>query len=141
MVRDVDRYSEFVPWCTASRVMRQRADGLIEAELGVGFRLFSERYTSLVRLDPERRVKATASESHLFDYLVNEWRFRPGPQPGTTWLQFLVDFRFRSPLYRTAVDLFFNEVVKQMVRAFEQRALVLRRERARRARLEERGRE
>ncbi|KAK4536313.1 hypothetical protein CDCA_CDCA08G2338 [Cyanidium caldarium] len=129
VVADVDRYCEFVPWCTSSRVVQRHGERLMEAELGVGFRWFHERYLSLVRLNPGHSVKATASKSQLFEHLVNEWHFQPGPEPDTAWVLFSVDFRFRSPLYRAAVDLFFNEVAKRMVSAFEARAAVLAAER------------
>jgi ribosome-associated toxin RatA of RatAB toxin-antitoxin module len=45
-------------------------------------------------------VQTTASESGLFDHLINVWEFKPGPVPGTCDLYFLVDFKFQSPLYR-----------------------------------------
>ncbi|KAK4530138.1 hypothetical protein CCYA_CCYA03G0995 [Cyanidiococcus yangmingshanensis] len=128
VVADVERYQEFVPWCTGSRVVRRFGERLLEAELKVGFQLFHEEYISLVRLEPGRAVRATATTSRLFENLVNEWRFRPAENPKESWVYFYVDFRFRSPLYRTAVDLFFNEVAKKMVRAFEERAQVVHRE-------------
>ncbi|MBA0844158.1 hypothetical protein Goarm_001280, partial [Gossypium armourianum] len=42
---------------------------------------------------------STASESSLFDHLINIWEFIPGPVPRTCSLYFLVDFKFQSPLY------------------------------------------
>jgi coenzyme Q-binding protein COQ10 len=45
-------------------------------------------------------VQTTASESGLFDHLINVWEFKPGPVPGTCDLYFLVDFKFQSPLHR-----------------------------------------
>ncbi|MBA0706435.1 hypothetical protein Golax_018544 [Gossypium laxum] len=44
-------------------------------------------------------LQSTASESSLFDILINIWEFIPGPVPGTRSLYFLVDFKFQSPLY------------------------------------------
>ncbi|KAH1032599.1 hypothetical protein J1N35_044773 [Gossypium stocksii] len=43
--------------------------------------------------------QSTASESSLFDHLINIWEFIPGPVPRTCSLYFLVDFKFQSPLY------------------------------------------
>jgi ribosome-associated toxin RatA of RatAB toxin-antitoxin module len=127
VVADVERYHEFVPWCTSSRVIQRYGERLLEAELKVGFQLFHEKYISLVRLEPDRAVRATATTSQLFEHLVNEWRFRPGKNPNESWVDFYVDFRFRSPVYQAAVDLFFNEVARKMVRAFEERARVVHR--------------
>lgn len=129
VVSSVDEYSSFVPWCVGSSVLDKRARGQggrgavqdVEAELAVGFQLFSERYVSRVTLDPQRSVTAVASGTILFSHLVNVWRFEPGPDPHTTWLDFGVEFQFRSHLYATASSLFFEEVVMQMVNAFEKR--------------------
>jgi coenzyme Q-binding protein COQ10 len=136
VVSSVDEYSSFVPWCVGSSVLQQvRRGGQqgggggggggaledVEAELAVGFQLFSERYVSRVTLDPQRSVTAVASGTLLFSHLVNVWRFEPGPDPHTTWLDFGVEFQFRSHLYATASSLFFDEVVLQMVNAFEKR--------------------
>lgn len=122
VVADVPSYSQFVPWCTESRVIKRLDDVHMAAELGVGFKMLSERYTSLVTLDPYRAVKVDVPHSSLFDYLINDWTFEPGPEKSSTNLSFYVEFRFRNPLYQRVTDLFFNEVVKNMVTAFESRA-------------------
>lgn len=49
--------------------------------------------------------QTTATESGLFDHLINIWEFNPGPDPGTCNLYFLVDFKFQSPLYRQVMVL------------------------------------
>lgn len=50
-------------------------------------------------------LQTTASDSSLFDHLINIWEFNPGPSPGTCNLYFLVDFKFHSPLYRQVMVL------------------------------------
>lgn len=52
-------------------------------------------------------MQTAASESNLFDHLINIWEFNPGPVPGTCDLYFLVDFKFQSPLYRQVHNFFF----------------------------------
>jgi ribosome-associated toxin RatA of RatAB toxin-antitoxin module len=125
VVSNVSEYKQFVPWCMNSVVVRPPQPGVplapLEAELAVGFRLFSERYTSVVTLVPQRSVRAVASGTMLFSHLVNVWEFEPGAAPGTTWLTFRVEFQFKSQLYSAVSQMFFNEVVKNMVRAFEER--------------------
>ena len=61
VVADVERYPEFLPWCTALRVLSRTKDDAREtllAEMVVGYRAIRERYTSRVVLDPvaARRV-------------------------------------------------------------------------------------
>jgi ribosome-associated toxin RatA of RatAB toxin-antitoxin module len=44
VVSSVDDYSQFVPWCVGSTVLKKRPDGgYVEAELEVGFQVFVER--------------------------------------------------------------------------------------------------
>lgn len=103
------------------RSIVSQGDEYLEAELGVGFRLFTERYVSRVTLSRPEHVRAEAANTQLFSSLVNEWRFLPGPEPGTTWLEFRVDFAFKSALYAQASAMFLDEVARRMVSAFEAR--------------------
>mmetsp|Transcript_8183 Transcript_8183/g.16518 ORF Transcript_8183/g.16518 Transcript_8183/m.16518 type:complete len:221 (-) Transcript_8183:1001-1663(-) len=135
VVVDVNEYHRFVPWCRRSRVLT-KGDRLVAAaaartavaadgekvffgELTVGFQVFSETYTSEIRAVPSRSVKVRAIESTLFEHLLNEWEFSPGPEKGTSWLQFWVDFRFRNDAYQSVANVFFDQVVSKMVQAFE----------------------
>lgn len=122
VVEDVSSYSQFVPWCTSSRVMQRIDDVHFAAELGVGFNLLSERYTSLVTAEPFKSVTVDVPNSSLFDYLINDWKFEQGPTERSTELSFYVEFRFRNVVYQRVTDQFFNSVVKNMVSAFEERA-------------------
>ena len=53
LVADIERYPEFLPWCVGARIKERRPD-LIVADLIIGFRMFRERFTSRVSLDPPR---------------------------------------------------------------------------------------
>lgn len=66
-------------------------------------------------------MQSRVEDSTLFSHLSNQWEFRPGPTPHSTWLSFDVDFAFKSPLYRHVASIFFEEVVQQMMGAFEGR--------------------
>lgn len=124
VVSNVDEYSDFVPWCTGSNVTRVIDDKHVIADLSVGFRVLSDKYTSVITLDPLRSVSVDVPDSSLFEYLITDWKFETGSEPGATNLTFYVEFAFRNPLYQRVTDLFFEEVVKQMVGAFEQRCHV-----------------
>lgn len=121
VVAAVDLYEDFVPWCQKSSVIWLKDDEALEAELEIGFKFFVERYISHVELKKPYLIKTSVSQSSLFDHLINVWEFKPGPTPHSTQLHFLVDFQFRSPLYRKVANMFFNEVVQQLVGSFENR--------------------
>ena len=118
LVADVERYPEFLPWCVGARI-RERHPDLIVADLIIGFRMFRERFTSQVRLDPPRRIDVAYTEGP-FRYLDNHWVFEK--VPGGCRLDFFVDFEFKSRLLQRVIELLFHEAVRRMVGAFEKRA-------------------
>jgi ribosome-associated toxin RatA of RatAB toxin-antitoxin module len=95
IVQDVDRYQEFLPLCSSSRVFRETiADGgrSFEAELVVGFgfgSLFQTQYNSTVTVDPRLLTIETRSgtsvlannnnsnDGSMFDSLTSFWKLRP----------------------------------------------------------------
>ncbi|KAL5719274.1 hypothetical protein ACHQM5_012076 [Ranunculus cassubicifolius] len=125
VVAAVDMYEDFLPWCQRSKVVRHNPDGSFDAELEIGFKFFVESYMSHVELNKNKSIKTTASESNLFDHLINIWQFHPGPVPGSCNLYFLVDFKFQSPLYRQVASMFFKEVVSRLVQSFSDRCRLI----------------
>ncbi len=128
LVAEVDRYPEFLPWCTGARVRSRtkQADGseVVEAELVISFKVFRERFGSRVTLRPDESRIDVAYLEGPFRYLNNHWQFIPVAE-GVCDLDFFVDFEFRSRTLQAVIGLVFNEAVRRMVRAFEQRAVKL----------------
>jgi len=125
LVADVGRYSEFAPWCAASRIRGWENDTTFHADLVVGYKMFRETFSSKVFLEPpidggEGRIYIEYVTGPLKS-LQNQWRFIPEPD-GSCVIDFLVEFSFENKLFQSLVEMFFNEVVKRMVGAFETRA-------------------
>lgn len=119
LVAGVEKYPEFLPWCLAARI-RQRKERLLVADLVIGFKVFRERFTSRVELNPEAmRIDVTYTEGP-FRYLDNHWVFKPHPKGCE--IDFFVDFEFRSRFLQKVIQSLFQEAVTRMVRAFETRA-------------------
>ncbi len=122
LVAGIEHYPKFLPWCVGARI-RERNETVVVADLIIGFKVFRERFTSRVTLDPAgKRIDVEYTEGP-FKYLKNHWIFLDHPQGCE--IDFYVDFEFRSKLLQKTIELLFNEAVKRMVGAFETRALQL----------------
>uniref|UniRef100_A0A1A8EXM2 Coenzyme Q-binding protein COQ10 START domain-containing protein n=1 Tax=Nothobranchius korthausae TaxID=1143690 RepID=A0A1A8EXM2_9TELE len=126
VVANVDEYHKFVPWCKKSQMMK-RPNGDVWALLEIGFPPISERYTSEITFVPNHQIRAVCSDGSLFSHLETTWRFAPGAKdrPGSCKGDFFVSFEFKSLLHSQLASLFFDEVVKKMVSAFESHAAML----------------
>ena len=121
LVADVKRYPEFLPWCTACRVINAD-DAKLVADMTIGFKIFRETFRSEVRLERPDLVEVRYLNGP-FRYLNNTWKFIP--HPNGVEVDFFVDFEFRSGILQAAIGVVFNEAVQMMVRAFERRAMQL----------------
>ena len=92
LVADIERYPEFLPWCIGARI-KERQPNLVVADLIIGFKVFRERFTSRVVLDPPGKIDVTYAEGP-FRYLDNHWTFERAPEGCR--IGFFVDFEFKS---------------------------------------------
>ncbi|NCO03235.1 MAG: type II toxin-antitoxin system RatA family toxin [Alphaproteobacteria bacterium] len=121
LVADVGSYNQFAPWCVASRVHKWESDTVFLADLIVGYKVFREKFSSRVILD---RVNHDISIEYLkgpLQNLKNHWVFTDGPN-GSCIIDFSVEFEFKNKALQGLANMFFNEVVKRMIDAFEARA-------------------
>lgn len=118
LVADVQRYPEFLPWCTACRITSRKGN-VITADVVIGFKMIRERFTSRVTLSPTERIDVEYTSGPL-RYLNNHWVFEPAE--GGCVLDFYIDFEFKSRLFQRLAGVVFNEAVRRMVGAFETRA-------------------
>jgi coenzyme Q-binding protein COQ10 len=119
LVASVERYPEFLPWCSAARITG-REGNTFHADLVVRFKMFKERFASRVTLHPNVQIDVEYINGP-FRYLNNHWRFLEAEDGGCV-IDFYVDFEFRSRMLQKLIGLLFNEAVSRMVGAFEARA-------------------
>ena len=122
LVADVARYREFLPWVSAVRVRSNTPTEMV-ADMVVGFKGISERFTSKVSKQRSARLHVDYLEGPL-RYLTNDWLFRPDGQGGT-FVDFVVDFAFKSRLFEMLAGQVFDKALRKMIGAFEARAAVL----------------
>ncbi|MBC6443163.1 MAG: type II toxin-antitoxin system RatA family toxin [Rhodobacteraceae bacterium] len=123
LVADVERYPDFLPWCTSVSVKRRFSIGpseIVEAYIVISFKVFRERFGSRVTLNPTGRRIVTEHIDGPFRYLRNHWYFERAE--GGCIVDFSVDFEFNSTILQAFIGLVFKEAMQRIVRAFERRA-------------------
>ena len=121
VVADVDQYKDFVPWCTKS-ITTTKTKKTAKAQLSVGFGPVTEHYNSTLVCNRPYYLKSICTDGKLFNMLECTWRFAEGKTPKSCVISFDVSFEFRSLMYTKLAKVFFDEVAKKMVVAFEVRA-------------------
>lgn len=121
LVADIERYPEFLPWCVGARIRKRLPDGTMEADLVIGFKMFRERFGSIVKPDRANHRIDVSYVDGPFRYLNNHWKFIAEGE-NRTRVDFFVDFEFKSALLQKVIGVLFNEAVRRMVAAFETRA-------------------
>jgi coenzyme Q-binding protein COQ10 len=121
LVADVGKYSEFAPWCIASRINRRESENVFYADLVVGYKMFRERFSSKVILEDSNHIFIEYLQGPL-KHLRNHWRFLREPD-GSCLVDFSVEFEFKNIALQGLAQMFFQEVIRRMVDAFEARAL------------------
>ena len=126
LVADVAKYPQFLPWCAGARIRRETPKGdsiVMEADLVISFKVFRERFGSLVTLHPKQNSIDTEYLDGPFRYMVSNWVFEEAE--GGCRAKFHVDFEFKNAVLQGIIGFVFNEAMQRIVRAFEKRAAAL----------------
>lgn len=118
LVRDVEAYPDFVPWCSASHVFAQN-ETMQKASLTIA--KGPMRHT-LITQNACQRHQAISMRlvSGPLRHLSGTWAFVA--VEGGTQVTLDLDFAFSLPLMATLMDRFFGRAMANMVSAFAQRA-------------------
>jgi ribosome-associated toxin RatA of RatAB toxin-antitoxin module len=134
IIQDVDKYIEFIPLCSYSKVLRRDPDGrTFDGKLIVGKPpLFSENYVSRVTVIPETLcIQAESIESYKFDSLKSWWRLKEVKDDDENNsnhqavvrcdVNFEVELTVSDPMIVAVLDKVLQEVAGRQVAAFEKR--------------------
>ena len=126
LVADIEKYSEFLPWCAAARI-RKRVPKvqyeILEADLVISFKVFREKFGSRVVLWGDSLKIETEYLDGPFKYMKSNWAF--SDTDDGCHVEFFVDFEFRNAILQRIIGVVFNEAMLRIVRAFEDRATAL----------------
>jgi ribosome-associated toxin RatA of RatAB toxin-antitoxin module len=119
LVADVERYREFLPWCSDSRLVardERRLCGMIEvSRLGI-----RQTFTTCNELHPPERM-GIALEEGPFKRLHGEWLFTPLREDACK-VSLTLEFEFSGRLIDAAFGRVFHQVANSLVESFVERA-------------------
>lgn len=131
IIKDVDRYSEFLPLCSHSQVLRRQGP-YFDATLTVGLPpLLTEKFVSRVHFieGDELVVETKSIQSKLFDSLSSRWSLQRHSGGHSvrdeTKVDFWMEMTVSDPIIVAALDRVLEEVAGRQVAAFEARCKVI----------------
>lgn len=126
IVKDFKTYPEFLPWCSGARLQttRQISDSTQEfiADLIIKYKFFTEIFTTKVVCDSENRHIDIDYIKGAFKHLKSYWRFSEvSDNPNATDIEFMIDFSMKFSPLQKVMEIFFEEAMKKMINAFDER--------------------
>ena len=121
IVLDIEKYPEFLPWCSKAKIISKN-DDYLTAELEVSFKGFAEIYVSKVyhtSTDGQYLIEVVAI-SGPFKYLKNVWSINSENKHSE--VKFSIDFEFKSRILDMVIGVIFSTATEKMIAAFESRA-------------------
>ncbi|RPA83325.1 hypothetical protein BJ508DRAFT_413524 [Ascobolus immersus RN42] len=150
IIRDIDAYSSFLPFCSASIVTsrsttppthpisstptsEQTKGDPTQADLKIGFGGFDETFSSKVSCSYDDKVGVVRADSgeavsgregEVFERLVTRWEVKDleGSQGKDSEVKLDIEFTFKNPFYAMVTKSVTPKVAGAMMEAFEKRA-------------------
>ena len=121
IVMDIEKYPQFLPWCSSAVILSKREEYLT-AKLVVEFKNFSESYVSKVfsRQTLESYDIEVQAISGPFRHLRNIWQIKS--LNNASEVKFSIDFEFKSIIMDMLIGIVFSTATEKMIVAFEARA-------------------
>lgn len=122
LVTDVKRYSEFLPWCEATRILEEHGDGMT-AQVAIAFGGVRQTFTT-------RNVHTIGSQVNIelldgpFSHLEGQWRFLPlgdGSQRASK-VDLVINYRLNSSTLGKLAAPAISKIATDLVGAFVKRA-------------------
>ncbi len=120
LVNDVEKYSQFVPYCVDSHIAGPIRQDEIHAVLTFSGAGIHKSFTTLNRLQPHKLIEMRLVNGP-FKHLEGFWSFKPqGDSQCEVTLN--LEFEFSTTMLRILFGPIFNQVASMLVDAFQKRA-------------------
>lgn len=122
LVEDIERYPEFLPWCSGTEVF-ERGPDVTRARLDVSYHGLKTHIATVNRKREPESI-ALAFEDGPFERFGGEWRFAPLGEAGCK-VELALDYSFSSKALSTLLGPLFSDIADTMVESFVLRAEAL----------------
>ena len=126
IILDIERYSEFVPWCLSGKIHKKEDKSDIiemQADLTVGKKFLNQTYTSHVTYYKDKGKIIVNNIGGPLKSLENIWEIREINNQSE--VNFKIDFEIKNIVYNMIMKKSFDHGLKKIADAFEQRAIKL----------------
>jgi ribosome-associated toxin RatA of RatAB toxin-antitoxin module len=120
LVRDVEAYPQFLPWCRQAKILSADHD-VVRATLWLSKGGVEKAFTTSNRHQPNKMIEIRLVEGP-FKHLQGFWRFDPLGEAGCK-VSLDIEFEFASRMLGMVVGPVFNQIANSLVDSFQKRAL------------------
>ena len=119
LVRDIESYPEFLPWCSESKILKKEGD-VVEAELKISKAGFNKSFSTSNRRVGNEQLFLTLLDGP-FSSLDGVWNFLPLREDASK-ISLDLDFEINGRFASLAFGVVFNQICNTMVSSFTDRA-------------------
>ncbi len=119
LVNDVEAYPDYLPWCSAAKVLERDEDRL-RASISLAVGKIRQSFTTENTMQPGRRIELRLL-SGPFKHLNGHWQFEAAGERSCR-ISLQMHFEFESRLLKLALNKIFNRIMHSLIAAFTQRA-------------------
>ena len=120
LVRDIEAYPEFLPWCTQAKILLRDQDE-VRATLWLSKGGVDKAFTTRNRHQNNKMIEIRLVEGP-FKCLEGFWRFDPLGDTGCK-VSLDIAFEFANRMLSLVVGPVFNQVANSLVDSFQKRAV------------------
>lgn len=128
VISDIDKYKEFIPWCTSSYTYNKKENSLTSS-ITIGYPPFTLNYIANVDFEFPYKIHSGSNKNSVFDLHESLWEFYPDGQclrsnelivpVNNTRAMYNISFRFTSTMVQNFTQLVFDQVIKETAIAFQ----------------------
>lgn len=119
LVADIERYPEFLKWCSSAIVTEERG-GEVVASITINFRGLKKSFSTSNCMHPARMIEMSLVEGP-FSHLKGTWLFTP-LEKNASKIELDMSFSFENVIIEKLVGPVFSYIANHQVDAFHERA-------------------